>query len=154
MNQVYLFGPNNRLSNGSMTRFVLDDIWYNCVEQYMSSQKAKLFGDQEMYEKIMDTWSSQTHKELSRNVRSADPVIWDEKCEEIMLAALCAKCEQHPDIKETLLRTGSRIIGEATKEGIGFEMADSRAQRSDLWTGPNLLGKALMTVREKLYTSE
>ena len=86
MNQVYLFGPNNRLSNGSMTRFVLDDIWYNCVEQYMSSQKAKLFGDQEMYEKIMDTWSSQTHKELSRNVRSADPVIWDEKCEEIPIS--------------------------------------------------------------------
>ena len=129
---------------------------YNSVEQYMMYQKAMLFGDEEIADKIMQTYSMGEIKALGRKVRNYDDKKWGEVRYDVVLEALRAKFTQHEDLKEILLRTGSSEIVEASPYdriwGIGTakreEIIDKRK-----WKGQNLLGKALMQVREELINS-
>ena len=61
---------------------------------------------------------------------------------------------QIPELKEALLRTGDRIIVEASPYdkiwGVGLEENDPRILNEKNWRGQNLLGKALIEVRQSL----
>jgi len=65
-----------------------------------------------------------------------------------------AKFSQHADLKEFLLNTGDRVIVEASPYdriwGIGMATTDANAENPARWKGLNLLGFALMEVRERL----
>jgi hypothetical protein len=65
-----------------------------------------------------------------------------------------AKFGQNSRLKATLLSTENKIIVEAspydTIWGIGLYHEDDRVLDEKNWKGMNLLGKALMEVREKL----
>lgn len=65
-----------------------------------------------------------------------------------------AKFSQNPDLKEFLLGTGDAVIVEASPYdkiwGIGLKANDERARNPETWRGENLLGFALMDVREEL----
>ena len=53
-----------------------------------------------------------------------------------------------------LLNTGTRVIAEVSPVdlvwSVGFSGEDERIYNESNWTGQNLLGKALMSVREAL----
>jgi ribA/ribD-fused uncharacterized protein len=53
-----------------------------------------------------------------------------------------------------LLATGKRVLVEASPVdriwGVGLSRDDERAERPDAWRGQNLLGFALMAVRQQL----
>lgn len=69
-----------------------------------------------------------------------------------MVQVLEAKFED-PELKKILLATGDRIIVEASPYdciwGVGLSEEDDDLYNGN-WNGQNLLGKALMEVREKL----
>lgn len=72
----------------------------------------------------------------------------------VVYEGLFAKFTQNPDLRERLKDTGNAFLAECAVNdriwGIGLSMRDpSRLDRAK-WQGQNLLGYALMMVREKL----
>ncbi len=126
---------------------------YNSVEQYMMYQKALIFGDDEIAHEIMQTHSMSKIKALGRRVRNYDDKKWNEVRYDVVLTAVRAKFTQHEDLKRVLLETGDAEIVEASPYdriwGIGTNRPHEIMDKQK-WKGQNLLGKALMQVREEL----
>ena len=76
---------------------------------------------------------------------------------QIVVAANLAKFKENPHLRTFLINTGDRILVEASPVdkiwGIGLTMDDPASKDPSLWKGQNLLGFALMEVREQLRTS-
>lgn len=134
--------------------FTVDKIYYRTAEHWMMAQKAELFGDKEILEEILIAKSPAEAKQLGRKVRNFDPIIWDNNCFDIVCHGNYHKFSQHPDLKDFLLNTKDRIIVEASPRdriwGIGMGKSNENAERPQLWRGRNLLGFALMEVRDQL----
>ena len=71
-----------------------------------------------------------------------------------MYHANLAKFSQNEHARQALLCTGDKILAEAspydTIWGIGMEASDPNSTSPAKWKGKNLLGKALMRVRDAL----
>lgn len=134
--------------------YIVNGVKYHCNEQYMMAQKALLFNDTKIYDKIMKTKDPKRIKALGRQVNNFEDNIWDNNKYRIVLEANYAKFSQNLYLKDQLLQTGDKIIAEASPYdniwGIGLTASDKRAQDMSKWLGQNLLGKALMETREKL----
>jgi len=61
-------------SNWYISNMAIDGVKYNCVEQYIMAEKAKLFWDYDSLEKIMSTSWPKIQKELGRKVVGFDLV--------------------------------------------------------------------------------
>ncbi|MBR0086741.1 MAG: TIGR02452 family protein [Lachnospiraceae bacterium] len=148
------YGENGIFSNWYQRSFIVDDVEYLHVEQYMMAQKALLFHDEEIYRKIMETSSPSKCKALGKEVRGFDSEVWNAHKFEIVRTAVYAKFEQHPDLLEMLLATGDAVMAEASPKdhiwGIGLDAEEALKRDPAAWPGENLLGKALMAVREEL----
>lgn len=142
------------LSQWFKSGFVVDGEYYRCAEQYMMAAKARLFGDEETRGKIMSAKSPGIMKHLGRVVRGYDDAKWQAVGFEEVVKANFAKFSQNDRLKELLLSTGDAVIAEASpkdsKWGIGISAAAASKTDEKNWPGQNLLGKALMKVRELL----
>lgn len=134
--------------------FVVEGITYRTAEHYMMAEKARLFGDAGMREKILAAPSPAVAKKLGRLVTSFDDTVWLQHRWDIVLRANAAKFSQHEDLKTFLLQTGKRVLVEASPFdriwGIGMAVDHSDAERPQHWKGLNLLGFVLMEVRRAL----
>lgn len=134
--------------------FEENGIVYKTAEHYMMAGKARLFNDAEVLEKILKAPSPNQVKALGRKVKNFDPKTWDEHKYEIVKQGNLLKFSQNKKYKDFLLSTGDKILVEAspydTIWGIGMLETDSRAENPLLWNGENLLGFALMEVRDEL----
>lgn len=134
--------------------FVVDGITYRTAEHWMMGQKAKLFHDNAAFEEIVKAGSPTSAKSLGRKVRGFNESVWKEHRNEIVVAGNAQKFLQHQDLKDFLLGTGSKVLVEASPHdkiwGIGLSADDKRASNPRLWKGLNLLGFALMEVRDTL----
>lgn len=74
------------------------------------------------------------------------------------LRASVAKFSQNPAMGEFLLRTGERVLVEASPRdriwGIGMGAANPDAEQPRKWRGQNLLGFALMAARAQLRAGQ
>ena len=145
---------NGHFSNWYPAPFVLDGMKFNCAEQYMMYMKAKTFGDQSSMTLIMNAANPAHQKRLGKAVANFNPVKWDEVKEDIVYDACLAKYSQDKDLGDELVKTGGKILVEAspydTIWGIGMGELDPDATDETKWKGQNLLGKALMRVRDYL----
>lgn len=134
--------------------FVVDEIEYNCDEQYMMVAKARFFGDEETLEEIMDTDDPREQKRLGRTVQGFDADQWNEVAVNIVTIGNYAKFSQNPEMKEWLLSTEDKILVEASPYdkiwGVGLRESDSRILDREQWRGTNWLGEALSRVRDML----
>ncbi|MGH1518534.1 NADAR family protein [Chryseobacterium sp. JK1] len=135
-------------------KFEEEGIMYRTAEHYMMAGKAKLFNDVEMLEKILQSPSPNQVKSLGRKVKNFDPQLWEEHKYEIVKKGNILKFSQNQKFKDFLLSTGEKILVEASPYdkiwGIGMLETDRRAENPLLWQGENLLGFALMEVRDEL----
>lgn len=137
-----------------MANFYVGQTQYCCMEQYMMSQKALLFGDGETNELIMNAKNQGEIKALGRKVKNFDETVWNEFKSLIVLTGNYYKFSQLKKARAYLLGTGNAILAEAspydTVWGIG--MAEKEALQCAMkdWRGSNLLGFALMQVREEI----
>lgn len=126
---------------------------YNCAEQYMMAKKAETFGDEVSLKKIMNTKDARKQKALGRKVSGFDPAEWDKVKFDVVVQANRLKFSR-PIPKQMLLNTKDKIIVEASPYdkiwGIGLHFDDDDVLDESLWQGENLLGKAIMQVREEL----
>ncbi|MCM1314202.1 MAG: NADAR family protein [Prevotella sp.] len=135
-------------------KFTVDGIEYSTAEQYMMSQKALLFGDAEINKEIMSAKHPKQFKALGRKIRNFNEKIWNDNKTDIVIRGNYAKFSQNPEFKEFLLKTGNRIIVEASPYdkiwGIGMPANSSGIENPTTWNGENLLGFCLMEVRDML----
>ena len=64
-----------------------------------------------------------------------------------------AKFSQNHDLLKALIETGTKAIGEASRDplwGIGKSLDHPNVLDKDDWQGENILGNVLMNVREQL----
>jgi len=127
---------------------------YNCCEQYMMIKKACLFNDFATAEKIHNEARPAQQKQLGREVRNFQTDLWNQHKFGIVWYANYLKFMQHEDLHQRLLATGDKIIAEASPVdriwGVGLSADDDRILDPANWTGQNLLGKVLMSVRKAL----
>lgn len=142
------------LSNWYPSRFIANGISFSSMEQYMMYKKAICFKDKNIATQILDTKDVAKIKKLGRQVSGYDDHYWNGLRQIIIYQGLYEKFSQNKDLKELLLKTGDSILAECTVKdkiwGIGLSMKDSDRLEQSKWKGQNLLGYALMMVRDRL----
>lgn len=136
--------------------FTVDEVAYHSAEHFMMTAKALLFGDAETAERIRAAPHPGAAKALGRQVRGFDEQRWAERRFDLVVTGNLAKFGQHPQLRDFLLATGSRVLAEASPcdriWGTGLAADDYRVTSPEYWPGLNLLGFALMEVRHQLRT--
>lgn len=144
------------LSQWWMASFTEDNILYKTAEHYMMAQKAKLFNDMEVFEKILEKESPKDVKDLGRQIRNFESGKWDENKSQIVAQGNYLKFSQNEELKQFLIQTKNKVLAEASPVdpiwGIGLAEDNPKALNPKDWRGENLLGFALMEARDKLNT--
>ncbi|PJJ10288.1 hypothetical protein CLU83_3690 [Flavobacterium sp. 1] len=138
--------------------FVVDGITYKTAEHWMMAKKAELFNDDEVLEKIIQANSPAEVKKLGREVKNYDDNLWLANRYEIVKQGSFHKFNQNSDLKEFLMNTKERVLVEASPVdaiwGIGMAGDHKDIHNPEKWRGLNLLGFALMEVRDALREIE
>lgn len=135
-----------------------DDIVYSCAEQYMMSQKAKLFDDMLTNDLIMATTDPKKQKALGRKVSGFDEKVWNRHCKDIVTRGNLFKFDaiQNKSLHDILLATGDATLVEASPwdkvwgVGIGADACIRLIDAGKKLPGKNLLGECIMDVRDML----
>ena len=142
------------LSNWYLSDFQIDGITFTSMEQYMMYKKAVCFKDENIANQILAEKNVVKIKELGRLVSGYDEHIWNGVRQIIIYEGLLAKFSQNEFLKGRLLDTKNSILAEcAVKDriwGIGLSLTDPKRLIPSEWKGQNLLGYALMMVRDRL----
>ncbi len=145
---------NEYFSNWYEAPFELDGMRFFCIEQYMMYRKAEAFHDEKAMAAIMASHDQGEIKQIGRNVKNYDKHVWEGMRQMVVYRGLMAKFTQNPELLEALLDTGDAILAECSPSdeiwGIKRSLADERRFDPAQWGGTNLLGYALMEVREQL----
>lgn len=145
---------NGYLSNWYLSKFTVDNVTFSSMEQYMMYKKAVCFRDKNTAEKILATNDVAEIKALGRLVADYNESYWNGVRQIVVFEGLIAKFLQNEDLKKLLKATENAILAEcAVKDriwGIGLSMKDPERFEIDKWKGQNLLGYALVMVRERL----
>lgn len=150
----YTFFWSGPFSNWTKCPFVLDDLPYNCVEQYMMFKKAMLFNDLEIANNIVATSNPREQKAWGRKVRGFQWDVWSSVARDIVYRGCIAKFTQNADLFEELRNTEGTLIVEASPLdlvwGIGLDAKTAAVTPIDQWKGSNWLGQCLTEARETL----
>lgn len=145
---------NGYLSNWFHSDFSIDEIEFSSMEQYMMYKKAVCFSDKKIAEEILSINDVAEIKRLGRQISNYNDNIWNGKRQIIVYEGLLAKFSQNYSLKKMLKNTGDAMLVECAVRdkiwGIGLSMSDPKRLNIDEWRGQNLLGYALMQVREKV----
>ena len=137
-----------------MSEFTVNGITFSSMEQYMMYQKAVCFKDEEIAEKILATTDVAVIKALGRKVKGYNDGYWNGVRQLLVYEGLKEKFTQNENLKKLLLDTEDSILAECAVNdriwGIGLSMKDSNRLEPEKWRGQNLLGYALMMVRERI----
>jgi ribA/ribD-fused uncharacterized protein len=131
------------------------ELKFNTAEQAMMFGKAILFHDYETADQILLTSDAKTQKELGRQVKNYNDELWPKRRLKWVTKVNYQKFKQNPELKDFLVNTCKNyILVEASPYdriwGIGTSTKDEDTFNVDAWNGQNLLGKALMRVRDML----
>lgn len=157
MNIICFHNPdeeNGYLSNWYLSSFTVDKVTFSSMEQFMMYRKAVFFHDDNVAAQILATDQTARIKSLGRQVSDYDDGDWNGVRQITVYEGLLAKFSQNENLKARLIGTGDAVLAEcAVKDriwGIGLSMQDPDRMNKCKWKGQNLLGYALMMVRERL----
>ncbi len=138
--------------------FEHENLTFKTAEHWMMCQKAVLFDDMEIAARIPDVRTPAEAKKLGRQVKNFDEALWMKHRNEIVIQGNYLKFNQHEDLCDFLLKTGTRVLVEASPVdniwGIGLPQDADNIRDPHTWEGLNLLGFALMEVRDRLSEEE
>ena len=101
---VGFFGEINPLSNFHESPFTHEGTQYISSEQFIQANKAKYFGDLDMYSMILGCSTSLECKILSKQIRNVNDSKWDEVAGAVCYPGIQAKFHQNPYAMDTLIR--------------------------------------------------
>lgn len=124
------------------------------AEQGFMFHKARFFNDEAVATKILVTTSPRDVKALGREIRGYNDVAWSCVRYGYMVWVNYLKFVANTTIRNDLVATGNLTLVEAspydTIWGIGLGEQDPLIYDEKTWKGQNLLGKALMDVRQMI----
>lgn len=142
------------LSQWWPSEFRANDKVYSSAEQYMMAEKARLFKDADAEQSIMSSTDPRMMKKIGRDIRNFNQNIWDMYKYSIVFAGNMFKYKSNCELSHFLVSTSPCILVEASPVdrvwGVGLSMHDYRIDNPVAWKGTNLLGFALMHVRDEL----
>ena len=160
---LYFWGhrksPDNRITQSCFSQwyhspFTIDNISYPTAEHYMMAEKARLFKDSDTEARILAAKSPAEAKKLGRLVQNYNDEQWSNQRFHSVVQGNIAKFGQNPELAAFLKGTNKRVLVEASPVdpvwGVGLAADDSKIDNPRYWKGLNLLGFALMEVRENL----
>jgi ribA/ribD-fused uncharacterized protein len=134
--------------------FTVDGVEYATAEHWMMAGKARLFEDAEGLSAVLAAKSPGAAKAAGRKVRGFDDARWRDARYDLVVAGNLAKFGQQAELAEFLRRTGRRVLVEASPYdriwGVGLAPTHEDVAHPARWKGLNLLGFALMEVRDRL----
>lgn len=157
---VYFY--TNYLSNWWTTKNIapqftdpISNLTFNNTEEAFMWYKSHFFMDVETCIKIEAHAALRKHprevKDLGRLVKGYNDKAWAVVREGAMTYVNYLKYQQNTDLAKQLKDTGARVLVEASPVdriwGVGLGETDPLILDEKNWTGLNLLGKSLMTVR-------
>lgn len=149
---LFFYRTAHPFSNFHPSKFVVDGHLFHWAEAYIMWRKATEFHDPESAEAILQAESPAACKRLGRRVKGFNDEQWQEVREQVAFDAVWHKFRDNEKLRTFLLDTEELILIEAAPNdriwGIGYSEQDAWPNRHQ-W-GNNLLGKALMQVRERL----
>lgn len=138
--------------------FIVDGVTYATAEHWMMVQKAKLFNNDDIVQKIVSSEKPGEVKALGRQIRNFDEAQWNAHKYEIVTNGSIHKFQQNKILKDYLLNTGDKILVEASPSdaiwGIGLHQDEKQIENPHTWRGTNLLGFALMEARDFLRADQ
>ncbi|WP_300532296.1 NADAR family protein [Maricaulis sp.] len=142
------------LSQWFPSPFKQDGDRYRTAEHWMMAQKARLFGDTKIVRSILASDDPRQVKALGRKIKAFDSAVWDQYKYDIVVRGNALKFSQNPPLRDYLLKTADLVLVEASPVdpvwGIGLAADDKGVCDPACWKGENLLGFALMEVRDQL----
>ena len=158
---VYFWGHRKR-TDKAITKACFSQWWdspfevdgnrYASAEHWMMAEKARLFQADEIHSQILKTNSPRKAKALGRKIERFDQEVWDNAKYDIVVKGNFYKFSQHDDLGIFLRNTGKRVLVEASPIdkiwGVGLAQDDPLIETPGKWQGQNLLGFALMSVRD------
>lgn len=154
---IYFFGGVAIYSNWFPAPFEdpITHVKFANSEQAFFWYKAHFFGDLTARAKIAAEPNPAAAKKLGREVRGFNKTSWDLVKVPFMTYVNYLKYTQDAALWQELLDTGDRVLVEASPFdeiwGIGLGVHDPLTLNEANWRGENLLGKALMQVRDLLH---
>lgn len=120
---------------------------YSTAEQGMMYRKAMTFHDKEIADKILETSDPRQQKELGRQVKNYDDLVWKERRLEIVTQINYWKFSQNRELKSIIVGLKDWEFVEASPVdkiwGVGMSVDDDRIFDPSNWQGENLLGQAI-----------
>jgi ribA/ribD-fused uncharacterized protein len=130
---------------------------YNSAQQALYAEIAKAFNDQENLNRIMLADTPDAIDYSLENVPGDADVNeprWNDLTKQFIYDINIAKYNQYPELAERLLQTKTAMLGAYIPDdnliGIGISLDNVLSKNPVNWTGQNILGKALMDIREKI----
>jgi len=155
---ICYFGPDSVFSHWYKCDFTVNGQAWNCVEQYIMYQKALLFSDPVIAEKIRRSSDPQRHRYLGREVAGFDRMSWQRHCRQYAFEADLAKFSQNAPLRDMLLATNGKDFVEASPYdrtwGVGLSLGNSKIYDRRNWRGKNWAGEVLNAVRTSLDTGK
>jgi ribA/ribD-fused uncharacterized protein len=151
--------PNGAIGNSCFSQwwpapFSVNGVSYPTAEQFMMAEKARLFGDDAARAQIVQAASPKAAKQLGRQIKNFNEQVWVEARFPIVVAGNLAKFCQNRALGKYLLGTNDKVLVEASPVdriwGIGLAADNEQATNPEQWRGLNILGFALMEVRQRL----
>jgi len=151
---TFFWGEDSPFSQFYRANFKINNIQFNCAEQFMMYSKAILFNDTETAHQILAEQKPAKQKKLGRLVKNFEPDKWNEIAETFVYQANFAKFTQNKPLLEKLMQTSNTEFVEVnpadTIWGIGLPPNNPKIYNKQLWRGQNKLGKILTQLREDL----
>jgi len=149
--EKFTFFWSGPFSQWHPSEFWIGGVEYNCAEQWMMAEKARLFKDEHAERDIMTTHRPNEQKAIGRHVKNFDLGVWNQNAKLIVYRGNWAKYTQNFDLATELIKTQGTTIVEASPYdhiwGVGLEAGDPRINDRANWRGLNWLGEVLMAVR-------
>nr|WP_296572760.1 NADAR family protein [Ruminococcus sp.] len=150
--------PYGFLSNWYLSDFTVDGIKFTSMEQYIMYSKCLCFGDSITAKDILATDDTAMQKSLGRKAQNYIDNVWAGRRQLIALKGLYAKFSQNDGLRKLLLDTGDAYLVECAVNdkvwACGIDLRDESRLNAEKWSGQNILGFALMEVRDSLRAHE
>lgn len=146
--------PYGFLSNWHLSNFVLDGMGFTSAEQYIMYRKCKVFGDDASARRILETDDTAKQQDIAHYAKGYNDLVWNGIRQVAAMRAIYAKFSQNEELRQALLDTQDSYLVECAKSdkiwACGISLYDNRRFDIDNWQGKNILGFALMEVRNML----
>jgi ribA/ribD-fused uncharacterized protein len=121
-------------------------------------RKCTLFGDKASAIAVLASDDTAKQQAIGRKASGYIQPVWEGIRQMVVLRGLMAKFSQNKDLKKKLLSTGDAYLVECAGSdkvwACGRRLTEDERLNASSWTGTNILGFALMEVRNMLRNSE